>query len=984
MSPRWRSVLLALLCLWPMAGTAQSGALADLFVETWTTRDGLPHNLVLDIAQTPDGYLWFATWEGVVRFNGHEFVVRDRANLAALSDNGIRALHVGPSGSLWIATARGGVVRQRAGEWAFVGEEIGLDEAQIMSVVEQSDQVLWILTEDAGLERRTAGGAHRRFDTDAGLPSNVGYGMALDSRGRMLVATGEGLGVIDGDAVSAISGESGLPRGPVLSVRVGPDGMVYLGTERGAYRADSTLTFSSVHPELEKEAVQALWVDPDGSQWFGTIANGLYRLRGGELEHLGVNEGLPNGRVAAIFRDQESSLWLSTNAGLVRLREAPIRSLGTAAGMDGDYVRTVIEDAAGQTWVGGSDGLSVWRNGRFTPIGVDAALPGRSILALGLAHDGGLWVGTYYNGLAKLRDGVVTATFSEEDGLPSNSVRCVIETEPGVVWVGTSRGLAKISPSGVRRYGQAEGLPRELVISMHQDRAGRLWVGTTKGLAEIQGDTLRAIDLTPFGGVQRVFGFADDEAGSVWMATDRGLLRRQVGDEDRIEHIGTSNGLPYESLFAVVLDRDGGLWASSNRGLVRLDLADATRALGQPDYALTVERFGEADGMASQQANGGSSPSGVRRADGSVWFATAKGIASVRPENRQAVQMPAPRVAIERLRVDDELIETSGDLKLPVAARRVEIGYAGVTFLQANHLRYRYRMEGFDPDWVDAGGARSAQFTNLPPGAYLFRVAAARPGGEWSEAEARLRIEVRPQFWQQGGFMPGLALLALVMVYVLYRLRVRQLQADAQRLAALVDERTSELRGHTERLEAADAEKSTLLTQFKQQSEAFALQAREDQLTGLANRRAFDEALTREFARAARNERPLALALIDIDHFKRVNDAYSHAAGDAVLQALAVIMLRACREVDLVARWGGEEFALLLPDTTLAAAEAICERLRLAVADFDASEIAPGLRITISAGIAVNTGLTHHERMLVRADEHLYAAKQAGRNRVMR
>jgi len=199
----------------------------------------------------------------------------------------------------------------------------------------------------------------------------------------------------------------------------------------------------------------------------------------------------------------------------------------------------------------------------------------------------------------------------------------------------------------------------------------------------------------------------------------------------------------------------------------------------------------------------------------------------------------------------------------------------------------------------------------------------------------------------------------------------------------LVDERTSELLGHTQRLVAADEEKSALLAELKRQSDAFAQQAREDGLTGLANRRAFDEALAREFARAQRSNRPLCLALLDIDHFKRVNDAYSHAAGDAILKAISAIMQKHSREVDLVARWGGEEFALLFPDTTMRDAINTCERLRAGIAEFDANEIAPGLRITVSIGIAAHTGFTHHERMLIRADERLYAAKQAGRNLVL-
>lgn len=953
--------------------------LIDLFIETWTTRDGLPHNLVLDLAQTPDGYLWLATWEGIARFNGHEFVVIDRSSLAELSDNGIRALHVGASGSLWIATARGGVVRLLDGQWSFINRENGLENDQIMAVLEADAGALWILTEDAGVDLREADGSIRRYSAADGLPSNVAYAMVDAGDGRLLVATGDGLGVVEGSQARALGNESGMPRGPVLSLRRGADGRFFAGTERGVYVAAQDLQFRLVHPGLAGEAAQSLHVDADGTLWVGTIGSGLFRLAGDRLEHLGVEQGLPNGRVAAILRDREDSLWVSTNAGLVRLREAPFKSYGRQAGLADEYVRAVIEDHQGASWIGTSDGLTRVRGGRFETLGAASGLPGRSILSLGLGRGGALWVGTYYNGLAKLVGDRVVAVYDEERGLPSNSVRAVIESEDGTVWVGTSRGLARIDATGVRAFGLAEGLPRELVIAMHQDAQGSIWVGTTKGMARVEDNRLIAYDLSPYGGAHRVFGFAEEPDGTLWLATDRGLLRFLDG---RFSHLGTAQGLPYDSLFAVVDDGVGGLWMSSNRGVLRVDREQAHAVADGRRESLDIERFGEGDGMASPQANGGSWPSAVRRSDGSVWFSTAKGVAEVMPEERQTSETDPPRVVIERVRVDDVEYPVRGAITLPAGARRVELAFAGLSFLQSHRIRYRYRLQGFDPDWVDGGTVRTAQFTNLPPGEFVFRVAAAHPNNGFGAGEASLVLFMPPRLWQREGFVPVSLLLGLMTIYGLYRWRIRQLRSDAHRLAALVDQRTADLRRHAERLQVADDDKSVLLGELQRQSEAFSRQAREDDLTGLGNRRAFDESLAREFARAQRSGEPLCLALLDVDHFKRVNDSYSHAAGDALLKALAGLMRSHSRDMDLVARWGGEEFALLFPNTPLPAAIQACERLRSAVESFDAGEIAPGLRITVSIGVAAHIGMSHHERMLIRADERLYEAKQAGRNRV--
>lgn len=976
-----RATWLTALCL--LAGLASAAPrqtpLDDLFIETWTTRDGLPHNLVLDLAQTPDGYLWLATWEGIARFNGHEFVVIDRSTLAELSDNGIRALHVGPSGSLWIATARGGVVRLQDAQWSFFNRENGLENDQIMAVLEAEGGALWVLTEDAGVDLRRADGSVRRYSAADGLPSNVAYAMVDGGAGRLLVATGDGLGIVEDGRARALGEQGGLPRGPLLSLRRAPDGRIFAGTERGVYVAGEDLQFRLVHPGLAGEAAQSLHIDSDGTLWVGTIGSGLFRLAGDRLEHLGVEQGLPNGRVAAILRDREDSLWVSTNAGLVRLREAPFKSYGRQAGLADEYVRAVIEDAQGTSWVGTSDGLTRYRNGRFETLGPASGLPGRSILSLGLGRDGVLWVGTYYNGLAKLAGDRVVAVYGEEHGLPSNSVRAVIETPDGTVWVGTSRGLARIDAGGVRAFGLDEGLPRELVIAMHQDAQGSIWVGTTKGMARVEDNRLISYDLSAYGGAHRVFGFAEEPGGALWLATDRGLLRYLDG---RFDHLGAAQGLPYDSLFAVVDDAAGGLWMSSNRGVLRIDREQANAVADGRHDRLDIERFGEGDGMASPQANGGSWPSAVRRSNGSVWFSTAKGVAAVMPDQRQTTESEPPRVVIERVRVDDVEYPASGAITLPAGARRVELSFAGLSFLQSHRIRYRYRLQGFDPDWVDGGTVRTAQFTNLPPGEFVFRVAAAHPNNGFGTQEASLALSIPPRLWQREGFVPGSLLVGLLVIYALYRWRIRQLRSDALRLAALVDLRTADLRKHAERLQAADDEKSILLGELQRQTAASSRQAREDGLTGLGNRRAFDEALAREFARAQRSGEPLCLALLDVDHFKRVNDSYSHAAGDALLRALAGLMREHSRDMDLVARWGGEEFALLFPDTPLPAAIQACERLRSAIESFDADDIAPGLRITVSIGIAAHIGMSHHERMLIRADERLYEAKQAGRNRV--
>lgn len=352
------------------------------------------------------------------------------------------------------------------------------------------------------------------------------------------------------------------------------------------------------------------------------------------------------------------------------------------------------------------------------------------------------------------------------------------------------------------------------------------------------------------------------------------------------------------------------------------------------------------------------------------------------PARVDAIARQAPPAVIEEVRVDDRSMPARAEMTMPAGTRKIELHFAGLSYLMPQKIRYRYRLDGFDENWVERGTLRFAQYTNLQPGDYLFRVAAANPGGEWNSSEARVGFRIEPSLLQRTDVRVMLGVLMLVLLLLLYRWRVRSLSRGQQRLRTLVDRRTADLLEQTARLTAADLDKTALLDRLQQQSEAFERQAREDGLTGLANRRSFDEALAREFARAQRSGRPLAVALADLDHFKRLNDGYSHAAGDAALRAVARLISEACRSMDITARWGGEEFALLFPDTARDEARGVCERLRAAVEAFDCEDFAPGFRLTISIGVTDHVGLSHHEKLISRADANLYHAKDMGRNRV--
>lgn len=944
--------------------------------EVWTTRDGLPHNQVNAIAQTPEGYLWFATWEGVVRYNGQEFRSFGRNNVPELRDSGVRSVSVGPSGALVVATSRGGVSVLRGEEWTTYTTQNGLAQDETFAAREDRAGRIWVATESQGITRLDANGAPFVFNTDNGLGANVTYALAEDGAGAMWVATGEGIARIEGDRVQAFHTAEGLPPGAAFSLAVAPDGQLYVGTEEGLYVGRGG-RFQRISADFPNVAVASLQLDEQGSLWIGTVNKGLMRLGSRGLERFDAGDGLPNNRVAALFADREGSVWAGTNAGLLRFADTPFVTIDSHQGLADDYVRALLQTRAGEILIGTSRGMDRWQDERVTGT---AGLEGDSVLSLAEDGAGDIWLGTYSTGLIRWRDGVIQERFTAPATLPSNQVRAVHASRDGSLWVGTARGLVRRKDGQDSLFGEKDGLPRDFVLSLFESRDGSLWVGTSNGAARIANDEITSLSLAAMDGAQDVFGMHEDEDGTLWFATDRGLVRQRNGE---LSIVGGPQGLPVDAVFQVVVDSYGNFWLTSNAGVVYVRRDDMEAVANGGGARLDYQQFAEADGMGSAQCNGGAGPAALRAADGSIWVATAKGISVVQPDQLPRYQLAPPPVVIEGLRVDDRNASAAGNLVLPPGTRKLELDYVSLSYRTPEQIRYRYRLEGFDNGWVERNQRRNAQYTNLPPGQYRFQVSAAQRGSGWSPETASVNFEIQPRLYQRAWFLPAAGSLLALFLYLLYRARVGQLKAREVLLSRIVDDRTRDLSEKNGELELKNET-------IRKQSEIFEQLSRTDALTGLPNRRSMDEGLARAYSEALQAQAPLCFGLLDIDHFKRVNDGYSHDVGDEALRQVA----RVLREVmgreqagrwrgdERVARWGGEEFALLFPQSDLAQARDQAERLRAAIEAIDCRSFAPGLKITASIGLAERSGLANHERLVSRADERLYEAKNSGRNRV--
>ena len=978
-------LLLLLFCGLPFPVFADGDGITPLrhyARDVWTSRNGLPHNTLRDIAQTPEGHLWFATWEGVARYNGLDFTVFDRGSRPPLPDNGIGTLYVDVDGALWLGDSRGNVARfDQQGQWQHWTPPAGTAPAIMIEAMQKDSQGrLWLLYEGTGLGRLDPDGRLSHHLPPPALRGSVNFTrMAIDTQDRIWVGTFDGLLYLDVDGqIKPAPASFGLPEGLAWPYRA-PDGAIWVVAKDRIYRMEGErLVLKHRVPEIG-QLIEMLQ-DRHGDLWLGTENNGLWRLGRGGVEHLESDDGLLDYRVISLLEDAEGSIWVGMNGGLMRLRETLFTSYTHANHLSGDFVRTVVEDVRGDLWIGSSSGLDRMRGEQVAPLALRPGSGQPSVLSLAAGPSGDIWVGTRGEGVFRVHANGAIRQYRPGIEVPHGNYRALALGEQDQVWLGSPHGVLQLV-DGQAVPVVAPGMPKSVVLALAW-LDGALWIGTTTGVWRLHDGKAEPLDVKGMGDARAIYGFRQI-GDAIWMTSDRGLYRYRQG---QLAAVGREQGVPVDTMFELVPDLLGNAWLSSNRGIWRTSVQALEAVADGRQPRLEGVMYREINGLVSAQANGSSGPAAVRRQDGTVWVATAGGLVTVDPSVLQRFRERAPPPpVIESVLADGQALNWQGGEGRSIrGGQRLAVTYVGLSYLMSSRIRYRTRLEGLDQDWVERGNQRGVEYVGLPPGDYTLHVSAAHPDGYWSKDAAFWQFTVQPMWWQRLDVRIAAGLLVLLGLLLLYRYLIKRYKNSNARLAQLVDQRTGDLQLQTEHLLAANLEKTALAERLREQAEAFERQAREDGLTGLPNRRAYDEALAREMARARRGGHPLCLVLLDVDHFKRVNDTWSHSVGDQVLCEVAQLLRRGCRESDMPARLGGEEFALLLNNTGLPEAERVCERLHALFRDHrDWAGLGDGcLDLTFSAGL-VQMGEQDLTPSLLsqRADRALYQAKHDGRSR---
>jgi signal transduction histidine kinase/ligand-binding sensor domain-containing protein len=766
--------------------------------KAWTVREGFFKGVIYSIAQTPDGYLWLGTEFGLLRFDGVRAVPWQPPPDQHLPSTLILQLLAARDGTLWIGTSKG-LASWKGGKLTQYAELAG---RLIPSLLEDREGSVWAGTFGVPSGRLCAirNGSVRCYGEDGSF--GVGVFSLYEHRGNLWAGAATGLWrwKPDPPKLYPMTGPShGIP-----ALIDGDNGALWIARPGGIRQLVDGKDEVYPLPAAGQFNPTSLLRDREGGLWIGT-GQGLVHVHQGRTDVFASVDGLSGDGITSLFEDREGNIWAATRDGLDRFRDFAVTTLSFKQGLSGGFVGSVLTASDGSVWLGTGQGLDRWNNGQITiyrkrngrlparaaqqpPVReiYDDGLPDNSIESLFEDDRGRIWVSTLH-GNALLENG----RFIPVGSAPTRVVRSIAEESAGNLWINDQdHGLYHLVGGRL-----VEQIPwtrlghEDFASALVLDRArGGLWLGFFQGgVAYFKDGRIRASYAAAGGlGEGKVNDFRLDPDGTLWAATEGGLSRLKDG---RVATLTSKNGLPCDGVYGVMEDDAHSFWLYMSCGLARVARSELVAWAADPNHTIQAAVFDSSDGIRSRATGpSGFSPQVAKSPDGKLWFATDAGVSVVDPHHLPFNKLPPP-VHIEQVIADRKTYAADGTLPLPALVRDVEIDYTALSYVAPEKVRFRYKLEGHDSDWQDAGNRRQAFYTNLPPRNYRFRVAACNNSSVWNEAGAFLDFSVAPAYYQTTWFRLSCAAAFLALLAGLYQLRLRQV---AQRFNVRMEERVNE------------------------------------------------------------------------------------------------------------------------------------------------------------------------------------------------
>jgi ligand-binding sensor domain-containing protein/signal transduction histidine kinase len=724
---------------------------SEHLTSTWQVEQGLPQSAVTCITQARDGYLWIGTSNGLARFDGIRFVTFRSADTPELRSNRILSLCEDRNRVLWIGTDGGGVIRHERGQFAAMTTRDGLSSERVTCLAEDGNGHLWVGTE-SGLNRLEKNRFVSFFALD-GLPDDRVTSI-LPSRNGLVVAAGTGLAAFQAGRFSHLHPAAPRPWERARSLLRDRRENWWVAGDTGLWRMNSPPSGTNAVP-LHGGPVCSVVERVGGEIWFGGDDGRLYRLKP-ETASSDVQEMARFGvGILALCQDREDDLWVGTaGQGLHRLKPRQLRLVGIPDGSAPGGDATPGEAVAGSAWVAaGAHGIRVCQNGQWRTFRPHGLPESTWVHALAGDPEAGLWIGTVGDGLFCWRGGDLQR-WSQREGLSDSTIEVLCTDGREGVWIGTRNGgLNHLHAGRIHRVHTPWGFTGNFASVLACDRQGRLWIGT-------KGDGLFCYSNGVFSAYTTRSGLPHDlvqallpDEDFVWVGTAAGLVRLR-GNE--VQVFRQKDGLPQDAIAQLQDDGAGNLWIGASRGLFRLRKQQLHEYAEGRTRFLDAVSYGNSDGLTDLEALPGAQGLSARQRSGRLWFLTSRGLVQAEGRELKWNWLPPP-VVLEQVLVENQAVPLSNPVRVPPGREGIQFQYTALCLVAPEKVRFRVQLAGFDHDWVDMGGNRTARYTKVLPGHYDFRVMACNNDGVWSEAGAGLGLIVAPFWWQTGWFRAALA-----------------------------------------------------------------------------------------------------------------------------------------------------------------------------------------------------------------------------------
>ena len=764
---------------------------------------GLPGEAVHRVVQTPDGYLWLRTSAGLVRFDGVRFVLVEPKVGGRPLDEPIKAIALSAQGDLLV---RGSTrtLRYRSGGFSEYHPPTHASDGDIRLLFESREHGIFLGTDDQVYLIRDGPA------TMLGNGTGWIYAFLEDSEGVVWIGAAAGLYTYRNGEMSKSHIDVGSRT--VTALAEDREKRLWIGTANGLYLASKDRTsMKPVARDAIHGAVNAILPDSDGNLWIGTGNAGLFRLSGDRVSSFSPSDGGTDTNVLSLFEDREGSVWVGTASGLERFRNTKLTTITTKENLPADPTTNIAEAPDGSIFVfcpGG--GLARIRDGVVTAFTTKDGLPSAYANGLFASRDGSLWIGTV-GGLTRFRDGKFTL-YKAGGRLSEHYISAINEDEESLIVTTSESRAFRFKNGAVEPFtfgGQATPVAEahHYAFTIYRDQSGTLWFGEAQGLFKFTAGE------APERAQQKQIDFAvqsilDDGRGNLWLGgRNHGLTRFEI-QTGRVTHFGKREGLFDGSPTGILQDDRGNLWISGPDGIYMVSRNELDEVADGNAASVRATRFGVVDGMKTSEASPPAmQPAAWRGRDGRLWFTTQKGIVVVDPNRLGHNGLPPP-VVIEEVVANGETFVPREGVTIPPGKDRIEIHYTGLSLAIPAKVQFRYQLQGYDRDWVDAGGRRVAYYTNLPPGKYRFQATASNEDGVWNLEGASLGFELKPEFYQTRWFYGLLIFGGLLIAAAAQRIHTRQLRGRAEELTRVVAERTAELVKAKEAADAANVAKS--------------------------------------------------------------------------------------------------------------------------------------------------------------------------------